>query len=223
MQEQRPAWGQYKPLSRPAYGLAPIIAQFGGLPAFSSRPAAHAHGRGPACPPVNPALPTSVLRTGASFSQREFRDALGQFATGVTVITARSPEGHPVGTTISSFNSLSLTPPLVLWSLGLHANALPVFQRCTRYAIHVLSAAQKPLAELFARRGADRFGHTAHHDSVHGVPLLEGCAAIFECRNRNRHDEGDHVIFIGEVERCEHHRDRAPLLYHAGHMHTRGL
>lgn len=178
-----------------------------------------------ALPPslVNSALPSSALHTSAPFTQREFRDALGQFATGVTIITARSPEGHPVGATVSSFNALSLNPPLVLWSLGLTASSLPVFQRCTHYAIHVLGAAQKPLAELFARKGADRFGHTPHHDSAHGVPLLEGCAAVFECRNRSRHEEGDHVIFIGEVERCEHHRERAPLLYHAGHMHTRGL
>lgn len=172
---------------------------------------------------VNSALPSSALRSGASFSQREFRDALGQFATGVTIITARNAEGHPVGATVSSFNALSLSPALVLWSLGLHANSLPIFQHCTHYAIHVLAASQKPLAELFARKGVDRFSHTAHHDSVHGVPLLDGCTAVFECHNRNRHEEGDHMIFIGEVERCEHHLDRAPLLYHAGHMHTHGL
>jgi flavin reductase (DIM6/NTAB) family NADH-FMN oxidoreductase RutF len=172
---------------------------------------------------VNSALPSSALHTGAPFTQREFRDALGQFATGVTIITARSPEGRPVGATVSSFNALSLNPPLVLWSLDLSASSLPVFQRCTRYAVHVLGAAQKPLAELFARKGADRFGHTPYHDSIHGVPLLEGCAAVFECRNRNHHEEGDHLIFIGEVERCEHHRERLPLLYHAGRMHAHGL
>ena len=172
---------------------------------------------------MNSALPTSVLRSALPFSQREFRDALGQFATGVTIITARSAQGHPVGTTVSSFNALSLTPPLVLWSLGLGANSLPVFRQCSHYAIHVLAASQKPLAELFARKGADRFGHTPHHDSVHGVPLLEGCVAVFECRHRNQHEEGDHLLFVGEVERCEHHAERAPLLYHAGHMHARGL
>ncbi len=172
---------------------------------------------------MNSALPTSVLRTAEPFSQREFRDALGQFATGVTIITARGPQGHAVGTTVSSFNAVSLSPALVLWSLGLMANSLPVFRQSTHYAIHVLSAAQKPLAELFARKGADRFSHTAHHDSVHGVPLLEGCAAVFECRNLRQHEEGDHMLFIGEVQRCEHHTDRTPLLYHAGHMHAHGL
>lgn len=172
---------------------------------------------------VNSALTTSGLRSAPAFSQREFRDALGQFATGVTIITARGPEGQPVGTTVSSFNALSLHPSLVLWSLGLGAKSLPIFKNCSHYAIHVLAASQKPLAELFALKGADRFSHTAHHDSVHGVPLLDECTAVFECRNRNHHEEGDHLIFIGEVEHCEHHRERAPLLYHAGHMHTGGL
>jgi flavin reductase (DIM6/NTAB) family NADH-FMN oxidoreductase RutF len=175
------------------------------------------------CFVVNSALPTSVLRTAEPFSQREFRDALGQFATGVTIITARSAEGHAVGTTVSSFNALSLAPSLVLWSLGLKANSLPVFRHSAHYAVHVLSAAQKPLAELFARKGADRFSHTTYQDSAHGVPLLDGCAAVFECRNLRQHEEGDHLLFIGQVERCTHHADKAPLLYHSGHMHTRGL
>lgn len=172
---------------------------------------------------MNSALPTSVLRSALPFSQREFRDALGQFATGVTIITARSAEGHAVGSTVSSFNALSLAPSLVLWSLGLKANSLPVFRHCTHYAIHVLAASQKPLAELFARKGADRFSHTPHHDSEHGVPLLEGCSAVFECRNLRQHEEGDHLLFIGEVDRCEHHTDRAPLLFHSGHMHAHGF
>lgn len=172
---------------------------------------------------MNSALPTSALRSAAPFSQREFRDALGQFATGVTIITARGPEGQPVGTTISSFNALSLNPSLVLWSLGLAANSLPIFKHCSHYAIHVLAASQKPLAELFSRKGVDRFSQTPYRNSAHGVPLLEGCTALFECRNRNQHEEGDHLIFIGEVEQFEHHHEHSPLLYHAGHMHTQGL
>lgn len=84
------------------------------------------------------------LAPQAPFSSREFRDALGQFATGVTIVTARSPQGHPVGVTVSSFNSVSLTPPLVLWSMALSAASLPVFQHCSHYAIHVLSASQSP-------------------------------------------------------------------------------
>lgn len=168
-----------------------------------------------------PPSPDPILEE--SFSPREFRDALGQFATGVTIITARSGAGQPVGITVSSFNSLSLAPPLVLWSLGLAASSLPVFQQCGHYAVHVLAATQKPLAELFARKGADRFAHAEYYDSGHGVPLLQGCMAIFECRNLKHFSEGDHEVFVGRVEQCEHHGHRTPLLYHGGQMHTKGL
>lgn len=172
---------------------------------------------------MNSALPPAALAPQVPFSSREFRDALGQFATGVTIVTARSPQGHPVGVTVSSFNSVSLTPPLVLWSMALSAASLPVFQHCSHYAIHVLSAAQKPLAELFARKGVDRFATTAWRSSAQGVPLLSEATTVFECRNRHRHEEGDHVIFIGEVEQCSHQAGHTPLLYHAGRMHTGGL
>ena len=129
----------------------------------------------------------AALPPQSPFSSREFRDALGQFATGVTIVTARSPQGHPVGVTVSSFNSVSLTPPLVLWSMALSAASLPVFQHCSHYAIHVLSASQKPLAELFARKGVDRFANTAWRSSAQGVPLLSEATTVFECRNRHRH------------------------------------
>ena len=172
---------------------------------------------------MNPVVPPSALPPEAHFSPREFRDALGQFATGVTIITARNAEGAPVGITVSSFNALSLTPPLVVWSLGLAASTLPVFEQCSHYAVHVLSSTQKPLAELFARKGADRFAQTEFYNSAQGVPLLPDCMAIFECRNLRQLREGDHEIFIGQVEHCEHHGHRTPLLYHAGQMHTRGL
>ncbi len=172
---------------------------------------------------MNPVAPPSALPPEAHFSPRDFRDALGQFATGVTIITARSEQGLPIGITVSSFNSLSLTPPLVLWSLGSAASTLTAFQQCSHYAVHVLSATQMPLAELFARRGADRFAQTEFHNSAHGVPLLPDCMATFECSNLKHFTEGDHEIFVGKVEHCEHHGHRTPLLYHGGQMHTRGL
>lgn len=172
---------------------------------------------------VTPVVPLSALPPDTRFSPRDFRDALGQFATGVTIITARSASGHPVGITVSSFNALSLTPPLVLWSLGSTASTLPAFEQCSHYAVHVLSATQKPLAELFARKGADRFAQTEFYPSAHGVPLLPECMAVFECRNLRHFREGDHEVFIGQVEHCENHAHRTPLLYHAGQMHTRGL
>lgn len=155
------------------------------------------------------------------FSAREFRDALGMFATGVTIVTARSATGELVGLTASSFNSVSLTPPLVLWSLAHKSATMPVFSTCTHYAIHVLCADQQALAERFATRGIDRWAGVAHTPGACGAPLLEGALATFECFNRSRYDEGDHLIFVGEVERCSHRSDATPLLYHGGRFHQR--
>lgn len=163
------------------------------------------------------------------FTQREFRDALGRFATGVTVVTTCAADGAPVGLTASSFNSVSLDPPLVLWSLGHRSSTMAAFSACTHYAVHVLSAAQVELAQRFATRGIDRFAGVNHTPGPHGVPLLAGALATFVCRNRSQHAEGDHTIFVGEVEAC--HRvvappaewppaATAPLLYHGGQFHT---
>lgn len=156
----------------------------------------------------------------AAFTSRDFRHALGQFATGVTIVTTADAQGRPVGLTVSSFNSVSLDPPLVLWSLGHRAASLPVFQQCTHYAIHVLAAEQQALAQRFATRGADKFAELAWLPNAQGVPLIEGVAAVFECSNRSRYDEGDHALFVGLVQHCQHRQGAVPLLYHGGHMHT---
>lgn len=153
-----------------------------------------------------------------AFSPREFRDALGQFATGITIVTTLNAAGHPVGLTASSFNSVSLSPPLVLWSLSHGASTMAAFRACSHYAIHVLAADQLELANRFAQRGIDRFEGVAHHSGHSGMPLLAGALATFECHNRSQHDEGDHLIFVGEVRHCHPLRDSAPLLYHRGHM-----
>jgi flavin reductase (DIM6/NTAB) family NADH-FMN oxidoreductase RutF len=163
-------------------------------------------------------LPSSPV-----FSSREFRDALGQFATGVTIITACSPQGAPVGLTVSSFNAVSLTPPLVLWSLGVSSSSMEVFSNVSHYAIHVLAADQKALAERFARKGVDRFAGLTCETSSNGVPLLPNALATFECRSHSQHAAGDHVIFIGEVEQCRHRNDKSPLLYHGGALHDGDL
>lgn len=148
------------------------------------------------------------------------RAALGRFATGVTIVTARAADGAPVGLTVNSFNSVSLQPPLVLWSLALQSRALPVFQTAAHYAIHVLAADQQALAERFARRDVDRWAQQPWQPSAEGVPLLPGCAAVFECRSRSRYPEGDHVILVGEVLRCRHDEVGEPLLYHGGRFYT---
>ena len=142
------------------------------------------------------------------------------FATGVTIVTARSAQGDLIGLTVSSFNAVSLTPPLVLWSLANTATSMPVFAAGAPYAIHVLSAQQQALAERFATRGIDRWAGVEHTLGVSGAPLLHGAVATFECFNRSRYDEGDHVIFVGEVERCTHTAGIPPLLYHGGRFYT---
>lgn len=155
------------------------------------------------------------------FSEREFRQALGMFATGVTVITARSAQGGLVGLTASSFNSVSLNPPLVLWSLARAAASLPVLAAGSHYAINILAADQVTLAERFASRTVvDRFTGLEFTEGSGGAPLLAGAAASFECFNRSRYEEGDHVIFVGEVERCTHRAGASPLLYHGGRFYT---
>ena len=142
------------------------------------------------------------------------------FATGVTIVTTRSAQGDLIGLTASSFNSVSLVPPLVLWSLARKAASIAVFSSGAPYAIHVLGADQKALAERFATPGIDRWAGIEATSSDNGAPLLPGCIAIFECHNRSRYDEGDHVIFVGEVQRCTHVFGRSPLLYHGGKFYT---
>jgi flavin reductase (DIM6/NTAB) family NADH-FMN oxidoreductase RutF len=142
------------------------------------------------------------------------------FATGVTIVTARTAEGGLVGLTANSFNSVSLQPPLVLWSLARAAASMAAFSTGSHYAINILGADQKGLAKRFAAKGVDRFADVLFEEGVGGAPLLAGAAASFECFNRSRYFEGDHVIFVGEVERCTHHAGASPLLFHGGKFYT---
>ena len=158
--------------------------------------------------------------TPPAFSAREFRASLGMFATGVTIVTARTAAGERVGLTANSFNSVSLDPPLVLWSLARAAGSMLAFSTGSHYAINILAADQKDLAERFAARDTDRWAGVDYIEGVAGSPLLAGAAASFECFNRSRYEEGDHVIFVGEVERCSHRADASPLLFHGGRFYT---
>ncbi|SAL50031.1 flavin reductase family protein [Caballeronia telluris] len=158
-----------------------------------------------------------------NFDHPAFRDALSQFATGVTVITTRSPSGQLIGITASSFNSVSLDPPLVLWSLATKSASMPVFQSNSHYVVNVLAASQIDLCKRFATVKGDRFAGVSHAAGDTGMPVLDGALAWFECHNRSRYQEGDHVIFVGEVERCgvhENAKDIAPLVFQAGAFHT---
>jgi flavin reductase (DIM6/NTAB) family NADH-FMN oxidoreductase RutF len=155
-----------------------------------------------------------------SFSVDQFRAALGTFATGVTIVTARDAGGVPIGLTANSFNSVSLDPPLVLWSLSREAGSMPHFSRGSHYAINILAADQRDLAERFSRKEGDRFAGVAFREGSMGAPILEGAAAVFECFNRSRYAEGDHVIFVGEVEHCERRAGAQPLIFHGGRYFT---
>jgi flavin reductase (DIM6/NTAB) family NADH-FMN oxidoreductase RutF len=161
---------------------------------------------------MNTSSPRAEAR---QFDAAQFRQALSQFATGVTVITTRLADGSFRGLTASSFNSVSLAPPLVLWSLGVGANSLPIFSGNSHYVINVLGAEQAHLAQRFSRRTDNPFAATEYELSRTGQPILKGVSAWFECHNRSRYPEGDHVIFVGEVEECAVH-PQAPLIFHGG-------
>ena len=155
-----------------------------------------------------------------SFTPTDFRTALGMFATGVTIVTARDADGQRVGLTAISFASVSLSPPLVLWSLSRRAGTVPAFSSGSHYAINILGADQRALAQRFASREPDRFDGLALREGAGGAPIIEGAVAVFECFNRSRYEEGDHIIFVGEVERCERRADASPLIFHGGRFFT---
>lgn len=149
------------------------------------------------------------------FDSRSLRDALGEFATGVAVVTARGIDGQPVGVTINSFASVSLEPPLVLWSLGLGSPSRAGFEACSHYAVNVLAADQAEFSQRFSQPQEDRFAGIDLKVGAGGTPLLPGCSAWFECRNELRYPGGDHVILVGYVENFRR-ESRPPLIFHGG-------
>lgn len=149
------------------------------------------------------------------FDPRDFRNALGMFPTGVTVVTTQSPDGVPIGLTCNSFSSVSLSPALVLWSLSLRSPNLSNFLQATHFAINVLAADQQAVSQRFAQPHANKFEGIACTPGSSGVLLIDGAAAQMECRNETRYYSGDHVIFIGHVLRYAY-RDCAPLAFWRG-------
>ena len=146
---------------------------------------------------------------------RQFRAALGAFATGVTIVTTRNPAGEDIGLTANSFNSVSLDPPMVLWSLARKSLSLPAFLESGYFAVHVLAAAQEDLSVTFATRGADKFAGLDVTRGAGGIPLIPGCSALFQCKTAFNYEGGDHVIFVGEVQEFEHF-NHPPLVFHSG-------
>jgi len=142
-----------------------------------------------------------------------FRTALGRFATGVTVVTCRGADGALVGLTANSFNSVSLDPPLVLWSLAKRAKSLEAFRDATHFGVNVLAWNQVEMARRFSSPLPDRFAGITLIEGEAGVPLLEGCVAHFVCTTHHQYDGGDHMIFVGRVLRCAC-EDHPALVYY---------
>ena len=146
---------------------------------------------------------------------RELRNAFGMFATGVTIVTTRTAEGRPIGLTCNSFSSVSLKPPLVLWSLSLYSPNLKAFLQAPHFAVNILASHQFGLSRRFCAPVRDRFEGVAWSPGEGGVPLIAEVAAQIQCRNETRHYSGDHVILIGQVIKHEY-RDVEPLIFARG-------
>lgn len=146
---------------------------------------------------------------------RAFRNALGQFATGVTVITTLDGDGNNIGMTANSFSSVSLDPMLVLWSIAKNSASFAAFNEARHFAIHVLHAGQRHLSTQFASRCEDRFAGIETQFGRGGIPLLTEYSALFQCDTEARYEGGDHLILVGRVIEFDH-RPVAPLIFHAG-------
>lgn len=166
-------------------------------------------------PSYLPFMSDHVIDFRAPEDHGHFRRALGRFATGVTVVTTRTPAGKLEGLTVNSFSSVSLDPPLVLWSLQRRAPSLPGFVEAGRFAVNVLATHQKRLCRHFSTPREDKFADVEYRLGANGCPLLEGAIARFECRTENVIEAGDHLIFLGRVERAMH-RDGEPLIFSTG-------
>ena len=151
----------------------------------------------------------------------DFRRALGCFATGVAVVTTLDSRDEPVGITVSSFNSVSMDPPLVLWSIADDALRYDVFINAEYLAVNVLTIEQQALSARFASKGADKFTGLGCREGLHGMPVLPEFAACFECRTEHQYEGGDHKIIVGRVLRLED-TDKDPLIFYRGHFHEKG-
>jgi flavin reductase (DIM6/NTAB) family NADH-FMN oxidoreductase RutF len=160
--------------------------------------------------------PANELASNESpIDPRDFRNALGTYATGVTIITAMAADGKPYGLTCNSFASVSLNPPLVLWSLVIFSQAMSIFQNASHFTVNVLGASQQALANKFAKSSDDKFVGVEWTPGLGNAPVLANSVANFHCRAADRYYGGDHVIFLGAVEAYGYNREE-PLLFHRG-------
>jgi flavin reductase (DIM6/NTAB) family NADH-FMN oxidoreductase RutF len=150
-----------------------------------------------------------------NFDTLQLRRVLGRFFTGVTVVTTVDDTGSARGVTANSFSSVSLDPPLVLWNQALASPSHPVFNKAERFAINILAEDQILMSKRFSRSGPDKFHGVAVTTGLGGVPLIDGCCAVLECRKIATHAGGDHAVFIGQVERMSSN-DQRPLVFGDG-------
>jgi flavin reductase (DIM6/NTAB) family NADH-FMN oxidoreductase RutF len=168
--------------------------------------------------PKQPAVPdpaNELASDNSAIDPRDFRNALGTYATGVTIITAAAPDGKPYGLTCNSFASVSLNPPLVLWSLVVYSSSLTIFQNASHFTVNVLGVSQQALASKFAKSSDDKFTGVDWTPGLGNAPVLAESVANFQCRSVNRYYGGDHVIFLGAVEAYTY-STKEPLLFARG-------
>ncbi|WP_299591440.1 flavin reductase family protein [uncultured Microbulbifer sp.] len=161
-----------------------------------------------------PVTPVETAQSPGECS-RALRDTLGHFATGITVVTTLDASGQPVGMTVNSFNSVSLDPALILWSIDRNSLSYSAFTECERFVVHVLKGDQQHVSNLFAGRGADKFGQVKWHQGPQNIPQLDDCAALFHCRRAQNIEGGDHTILLGEVLEFSAGGGE-PLVFHRG-------
>lgn len=147
---------------------------------------------------------------------KEFRNAMGTFATGVTIVTTMSEDGQPIGLTANSFSSVSLDPPLLLFCLDKRSFSFAHFQNCKHFAVNVLSADQQDISSHFARPSVDKWNEVTYDVWGVGCPVFADALAVFECRTETIHEAGDHVIVVGHVEHFTYKAGGEPLLYYRG-------
>jgi flavin reductase (DIM6/NTAB) family NADH-FMN oxidoreductase RutF/pimeloyl-ACP methyl ester carboxylesterase len=160
--------------------------------------------------------PLAPARYETGSDARTFRDALGCFATGVTIVTAVAPDGTPIGLTANSFTSVSLDPPLLLVCIANNAGSADVLRNATHFGVNVLQIGQQPTSNRFAGKGEDRFAATPWEPGIGGIPVLTGSLASFECQHYSLNDGGDHFILVGQVLKATYEPRRDPLLYFRG-------
>ena len=152
--------------------------------------------------------------------RRHFRNALGHYPNGITIVTALADNGERVGLTVNSFTSISLHPPLIVFAVALRANSAPVFQRNVRFAVNILCSGQEAVSARFARFHPDKFSGIAFHDGIAGVPLIDGSSAWLEAMVQDVHPCGDHLLIVGRVDRFAYREHADPLVYHRSRYRT---